>query len=359
MKKNILLLVMVGLLFWMENGSMNAQNKVTSNQVSRTLHHTIEYVGGGAQPYEENGVMHYQNGNIIQVNIILPANTDAVSFMESITYDYNSLELYSSFSEVNSSMCAELKNTGWSNMSQNANGKKGKIRFVSEKRDPGTGNKSGGIVAKIKFRIRNVDTSTSGTNIAFTFGDFNMTSMIDGELMLSHDGYDENDISTIWWTIETIQIVAGKKQSASISPNYPNIPESGNQGNQVNLDREVVDKVINEIGSKEVEKILDTVRRKEYSFTLKKESSLSGENRYDSIIARLKEIDKLKNDENYKVYSFDRDEFTEVKKSLSVLNQTCYTHWILLGISTLLIATTVGYTKVRNTHLKESRRMQA
>ncbi|MDD8049330.1 MAG: hypothetical protein PHH04_07010 [Thomasclavelia sp.] len=320
--------------------------------------HSVSYVGGGKSPYTENGNTYYYGGNIIKLTINLPANTGACGVSEVISYDSSKLELQDSFVTIKNSIGSTLSSSGWENTVMKYDNASNKIWVDSIAADLTNGtNNSGGTVATISFKIlgssNNSSLSSTGTSINFGFTHFSMIAY-NGKLppenmtAFIHAGYDGTN-STLGVNLPSLKITSNKKPTTTTPPSSGTIiPDGSGVDKNITLDSKVVEEVSSEIPKKKLDEIAEAVKTKSYSFKLNDQESLSGSNSYDEIASLVDEdLSALKNDKNYKVFSFKSNKKTDVKVETDE-PQICYTHWILLAISAVVLAVTIGYTKYKN-----------
>ncbi|MDF9824232.1 hypothetical protein M2475_000590 [Breznakia sp. PF5-3] len=316
-------------------------SQVPSNNGGHRLQNSIAYVGGGRAPFTENGVTYYNAGNVIELTVTLPANTYAVSLQEIITYDLNQVDLVTSFNDIRQTFGQSLLNEGWAQDVFKMNGNNNQI-LLSAAGSDWTNHSSiaGGVVGKIRFRIKEQTTTNVGTNININFVYQIAGAKPNGKgLAYIHAGYDpSNEGGTYQVSAPTISIAAHKIPSAPTTPTNPEKPTDPVVDYHPSV---VIDKEISESKKKEIAAI---TAKRDYSFA-KSNDFMNGKNSYRNIAKMLiDQMVKTKDKIKYQTYEF-KDQYLDIKAKKTIVKTTCYTHYLYIGMSFVVIFVTYGYKK--------------
>lgn len=174
--------------------------------------------------YMEGNTQYYRDGDIIEVNLKIPANTGVQLISQNIGYDKTKVELLSSERDISRSADSRFRDElGWT-MDVVAKTTQANPEIVifggsNNYRDLTTKDFEGGSIAKIYFKVLDGIETKTGTPIDFTFYGFQAIEArereVAGETKLVldyvHIGYDPaHDGETAYATSPTQTIIAKK-----------------------------------------------------------------------------------------------------------------------------------------------------
>lgn len=328
-----------------------SHTQVPNNLGEQKIQHNIAYVGGGVAPYSEQGVTYYNAGNILELTLSLPANSYAVAFREYVIYDLNQLELVTSFNEIKQTLGAEFYNEGWSMFVSRLNGNNNEICLAGSSYSYlESVNVSGGTLAKMRFRVKEKAAEAIATNMNITFS-YQLAGVTNtGQTLYIHAGYDaNNDASTYMVSAPTISLMAHKTPNITPIEPTPEIPSKPGKVPEIEYNpSQIVEK---EIDGEKLAKIKAITMKRDYSYMSTTEW-VNGKNTYQAIAQKL--IDNLLKDEDkVKFMSLQfQDPVIHASAKINTSDPTCYTHYIYIGASFLMIFITYGYKKYLEAHQK-------
>lgn len=169
--------------------------------------------------YVEDGVQYYRDGDIIQVDIVLPKDHGTQAAQQVVKYDSSKLDLLSSNRDIENSLASNLIAKSWTTYVGRLSGDTEKVHIygsVSNWRDVETKDFEGGSFATVYFRVKNGVESEAGTPIEFDFPQFQLAENIDGKLIYTHLGYDpDHDAETAYYHAPK-QTIYAKKPSLKL-----------------------------------------------------------------------------------------------------------------------------------------------
>lgn len=336
---------------------------------TQTLSYSIEYIGGGEAPYTENGVTYYRSDNVIQLSIILPENSYVAAVHAVTSFDENQLELISSFSQIKLSSDSGISDD-FTLLIDKFMEQTNRISIKTYANNTATSaNVSGGAVAKIKFKVKANQETTTGSSIQIQ-NQYQLAAYVDNELQFVHIGWDDAATGENRFASASPVVIAAHKTPSSSSNN------SNNNGNVENpsiapgemltdkqtsekkpADKESIKDLFeeNDISPEVLEKIIEVTGNNSYSFS-RLSGGVYGLDDYDSILddLRAKEIGS-DSDTIYKTSSFgDVDEATTNPLSEAASNNY---YMLFLLLSILVVIGTMSYDYYKNYKLKESMRI--
>ena len=166
--------------------------------------------GGGAfgthknANYSENGVQYYRDGDIVEVKIDLPANTDTQTYQQAIRYDSSKLELLSANYDIQQSIDRHYLMKDWSVYVSRLNNDPNTILIYGGTNNyiiESTKDKQGGTLAKMYFRVKDGGESVDKTPVVFEFPQFQTAKNTENGMIYTHIGYDPlKDKETAYYT---------------------------------------------------------------------------------------------------------------------------------------------------------------
>ncbi|MDF9825286.1 hypothetical protein M2475_001744 [Breznakia sp. PF5-3] len=167
--------------------------------------------------YVEDGVQYYREGDIIELDIALPANHGASELWNVVKYDPTQVAVVSTKLNVQSTLGDNYRAKGYeANTNLAYQGTQGLISTTIVRtfygNDAPDFDTAGGTTAKIYFRVLNDVETVEGTEITFEFPIFqaiSRTSITDYEFI--HEGFDANRYAeTRTVSLESQTIIAKK-----------------------------------------------------------------------------------------------------------------------------------------------------
>ena len=338
----------------LENSPVSAlrYTDVPANIPQQKLTNAIAYVEGGS-PFSENGITYYNGGSIIELIVSLPSNSYAIGVSNIVNYDQNQLELITSFNEIRNTLAATFINTNWSSYVSKYNGENSQIMIVTSANNYLYNiDVSGGVIARLRFRVKEQAATSKGVNINIQF-QYNIAGvMADGTRTYIHAGYNPaNDNATYMVNAPTIILPAHKTPEPTPSiPNpsqpLPSKPYDPSIQYHPDIVKEIVNNAIDEEKSIEM---IEIITAREYTFDTLKER-LSGRNTVQKILQLFKQ-EKNVNTEKHKTYHFTGtiENNTAIAAHTHV---TCYRHYSFIGLSFLMLIATYIYKKYLETKRK-------
>ncbi|MDF9824231.1 hypothetical protein M2475_000589 [Breznakia sp. PF5-3] len=179
--------------------------------------------------YKEGTTQYYRDGDIIEVDFRLPADSGVQIYNQVIKYDSDQLDLLSSDTDITGTLSSTFTSKNWSSTTARDNNDNEKILVYGGSNNfgnPDTKDYTGGTIAKVYFKVKNGVESTAGTPITFEFMNFQTAEFKNNKVSYTHIGYDpNNDAGTVYYTApsQTIQV---KKPSVTFSANDGFITQS-------------------------------------------------------------------------------------------------------------------------------------
>lgn len=327
----ISILIVTVITSMISNVSLQAEMRAKQGKGTVKIQNSIAYISGGKAPYTENGVTYYYPGNVIELTVAIPPNTRAIGVHEILTYNANQLELISSFQEIKRSLGEVFYSERWVMDTDYWQGNKNQIslRPVTENWTK-YHNVSGGVIAKIRFRIKEQALSANAQNINISFRcQMVGVDQTGSNLIYIHDGYDpNNDAGTFMTSPPSVVVPAYKLPVTSAPPSA----ESGKNPTH-----------------KEDGKGTSTWN---YSF---KNTGIfvNGKDTYLEIAKAL--IEKTPEEEKiskYQIYEFEK-QTPDANNKVIVSNSKCYKHYLYIAAGFVAIFITYGYKKYLEANQKK------
>lgn len=182
--------------------------------------------GGGAlgthknASYVENGVQYYRDGDIIEVKIDLPADTDTQAYQQGIRYDSTKLELLSTNYDIQQSIDKHYLQQDWTAYVSRLHNDQNTILIYGGSNNytiESSKDKKGGTLAKMYFRVKDGGETVDGAPVVFEFPQFQTVKNTENGRIYTHVGYDPaRDSETAYYTAPA-QTIYLKKPTVSFN----------------------------------------------------------------------------------------------------------------------------------------------
>ncbi|MFV0381157.1 MAG: hypothetical protein ACK5KR_02835 [Breznakia sp.] len=333
---SVLSLLVIMVVTYMSPLQAAHYSEVPKHNGNHYLKNSIKYVGGGKTPFTENGVTYYNAGNIMELTISLPANTYAAAIREFVSFDLSQMQLLTSFEEIRGSLGQSFVSGGWDAEASFFNQKKSDISVSATAANYKTqSNTSGGTIGKIRFKIKDKQTTETGESININFRYQIVGPTPAGGTQYIHMGYNPNVAGSHEVSAPTISVKAHKTPTKPVAPVDPVDPILPDIDHDPSID---IDKIID---ADKIEEIIEVTTDRNYSFNVL-DDMLNGSNSFRNIAREL--IENLADKVKYQTYEFG-GKYRNVEPKKTIVATSCYTHYIYVGMSFLIIFVTYGYKK--------------
>ncbi|MFV0395286.1 MAG: hypothetical protein ACK5LC_12975, partial [Coprobacillaceae bacterium] len=178
--------------------------------------------GSSTHPsYVEGDTQYYRNGDLVALEVYLPANHSSVIDNLIIKFDSSKVKLLSSYSKINRSIGDDLADKDWSLSAMKWDNDSSQIFLsatASSTGDPSYNETDGGLLATIYFQVLDTNVETElGTAIDFEFEFQAIRAVEDQKAIYCHEGYDANNHDATRYMALTTETITAKKPTASFS----------------------------------------------------------------------------------------------------------------------------------------------